>query len=121
MQSFEILDVLPTGFSIAVTAIAALDTGATPNILARYGMLGDLIRAGGVTSLFALAMYVPYAYACSNEWLTSIDWLPSGSFSSTATSRYGHEVYKSYFSLQKVVFADRMTRQSRSQVISMTR
>ncbi|GAB7352236.1 hypothetical protein MBLNU459_g2708t2 [Dothideomycetes sp. NU459] len=55
-QAFELLELLPTGFSIAITAVAALDTGVMPGMLSRYGMLGDLVRAGGVASLFALAL-----------------------------------------------------------------
>lgn len=49
---------MPTGFSIAITAIAALDTGVMPGILTQYGLLGELVRAGGVAALFAVALQV---------------------------------------------------------------
>lgn len=61
-QDFFLLDILPNMYAIAVTGITvslpsnALHFGSVGTLLRQYGIVGELVSAGGVAVMFVIAI-----------------------------------------------------------------
>ncbi|KJY01370.1 hypothetical protein TI39_contig293g00022 [Zymoseptoria brevis] len=53
-QDFSIAKILPNPYAIAATAVVPSLIARSASLLAQYGLLGDLVRVGGVGAVFAL-------------------------------------------------------------------
>ena len=57
-QSFDVTKILPSAVSIAIAAVVPSIFKTTTGILSRYGVMGELVRIGGITGVFAIALTV---------------------------------------------------------------
>lgn len=55
-QAFEIADTLPTVYSVAITGVVVSVLSASQGVLGQYGVLGELVRVGGIGGVFALLL-----------------------------------------------------------------
>ncbi|EGP86627.1 uncharacterized protein MYCGRDRAFT_73547 [Zymoseptoria tritici IPO323] len=53
-QDFNLVDILPNPYAIAATAVVPSLLARSGSLTAQYGLLGDLVRVGGVGAAFAL-------------------------------------------------------------------
>ena len=55
-QDFDVVDTLPTMYSISATAVVISVLRATKGVFSQYGIVGELIRIGGIGGVFALTL-----------------------------------------------------------------
>jgi len=55
-QAFDVVDTLPTMYSVSATAVVISVLRATKGVLAQYGLVGEFVRIGGIGGVFVLTL-----------------------------------------------------------------